>query len=92
MNSIVTRFSRNVFEAVQKTQNPIKHSCLFFKHYINSAMAKFCAVALISIFTLELNRGLAWPFSPLVVNQLLELKQLTNNVRLFLQPLLMKLA
>ena len=52
MNSLDTRFSKNVFEAVQKTRstcfigskttrlrlvvlNPIKHSCSFFKHYIN---------------------------------------------------------
>ena len=52
MNSLDTRFSKNVFEAVQKTRstcfigskttrlrlvvlNPIKHSCSFFKHYLN---------------------------------------------------------
>ena len=39
MNSLDTRFSKNVFEAVQKTRsmcflNPIKHSCSFFKHYV----------------------------------------------------------
>ena len=51
MNSLNTRFSKNVFEAVQKTRsmcfigskttrlclvvlNRIKHSCLFFKHYM----------------------------------------------------------
>jgi len=52
INSLDARFSKNVFEAVQKTRstcfigskttrlclvvlNPIKHSCSFFKHYIN---------------------------------------------------------
>ena len=52
MNSLDTRFSKNVFEAVQKTRStcfigskttrlrlvvltPIKHSCSFFKHYVN---------------------------------------------------------
>ena len=51
MNSLDTRFSKNVFEAVQKTRstcfigskttrlrlvvlNPMKHSCSFFKHYM----------------------------------------------------------
>ena len=57
MNSLDTRFSKNVFEAVQKTRstcfigskttrlrlvvlNPIKHSCSFFKHYINVTCRK----------------------------------------------------
>ena len=55
VNSIDTRFSRNVLEAVQKAHsmcsigsktmrrsrvvlNPIKHSCWFFKHYLNVAI------------------------------------------------------
>ena len=53
MKSIDTRFSRNVFEAVDNTRstcfigskttrlrlvvfNPIKHSCSFFKHYVEA--------------------------------------------------------
>ena len=40
MNSLDARFSKNVFEAVQKTRStcfigskhPLKHSCSFFKH------------------------------------------------------------
>ena len=38
MNSLDTRFSKNVFEAVQKTRSTcfIKHSCSFFKHYIRN--------------------------------------------------------
>ena len=34
-------------------------------------------------------KSLAWPFSPLLVNQPSENKQLTNNMRLFLRPLVM---
>ena len=58
INSIDTRFSRNVFEAIQKSRsmcfigsktnrlclvvlNPIKHSCSFFKQYIN-ILWNFC--------------------------------------------------
>ena len=48
MNSIDTRFSRNVFEVVQKLAarvlsglNPIKHSCSFFKRYITTFFCEF---------------------------------------------------
>ena len=57
MNSLDTRFSKNVFEAVQKTRstcfigskttrlclmvlNLIKHSCSFFKHYLNQGLGQ----------------------------------------------------
>ena len=61
MNSIDTRFSRNVFKAVQKTRSTcfvrskttaIKHSCSFFKHYITEH--KICNVSLF-ITTLHVN-------------------------------------